>query len=142
MRYGTIILGLINASNSHMTAEQIFLALKQDYPTVVLATVYNNLNTLHAQGKIRRISVEGYPDRYDKNTRHDHLVCRCCGQLSDLYLADITGDIETQVGFPIESYDLKIQYLCPQCRRELNSANTSLTPRNKDMYVYKGGFLP
>lgn len=116
MRYEKSILEIVNTSNSHMTAEQVFFALKQAYPSVVLATVYNNLNSLCKQGKIRKISVEGCPDRYDKNTRHDHLVCRCCGSLTDIYLSDITADLERQTGFSIEGYDLKIQYLCPKCR--------------------------
>ena len=63
MRYADKILEIISSSHSHMTAEQIFFALKQSCPSVVLATVYNNLNTLYAQEKIRKISVAGYPDR-------------------------------------------------------------------------------
>lgn len=121
MRYGDIIFEIIDKSDTHMTAEQIFLALKRMYPSVVLATVYNNLNMLFQQGRIRKISLEGYPDRYDKNTRHDHLVCRRCGKLSDIYLPDITDDLEKQMGFSIEGYDLKVQYLCPECRAELSA---------------------
>ena len=54
MRYGEKILELICTSGTsgvHMTAEQIFLALKKEYPSVVLATVYNNLNSLYQQGE-------------------------------------------------------------------------------------------
>ncbi len=116
MRYKDTILEIINASTEHLTAEQIFLSLKRQFPSVVLATVYNNLNTLYAQGKIRKISMEGYPDRYDKIVRHDHLICCQCGKLADVYLSDITGELEQQIGFSIEGYDLKIRYLCPECR--------------------------
>lgn len=118
MRYSDIILEMICQAQSHMTAEEVFLTLKQRYPSVVLATVYNNLNSLYEQGKIRRISVEGYPDRYDRNTRHDHLVCRRCGALADIHLWDLTADLERQTGFSIDGYDLRIQYLCPKCRGE------------------------
>lgn len=118
MRYADSILAIIQAATEHLTAEQIFLKLKQQYPAVVLATVYNNLNALYQAGQIRKISVEGQPDRYDKNTRHDHLICRRCGQLADIHLSDITDQLEQQVGFSIEGYDLKIQYLCPRCRAE------------------------
>lgn len=34
----------------------------QTYPTVVLATVYNNLNRLWQDDLIRKVSVEGMPD--------------------------------------------------------------------------------
>ena len=123
MRYADKILEIISSSRSHMTAEQIFFALKQQCPSVVLATVYNNLNTLYAQEKIRKISVAGYPDRYDKNTRHDHLVCRRCGALLDIHLSDLTTELERQTGFAIEGYDLKIRCLCPQCRAEERAAD-------------------
>lgn len=110
-----LILDLINLSGEHLTAEQIYLRLK-DSSKMVLATVYNNLNTLLAQGQIRKVSVEGYPDRYDRIIRHDHLICKKCGQLTDITLEDLTAKLQGQVDVQIVSYDLKISYLCPVCR--------------------------
>ncbi len=115
-RYAKQILDLINQSDRHMTAEQIFLELKKSEPKVVQATVYNNLNTLWENGMIRKLSVTGSPDRYDKVYRHDHLICKKCGTLSDIAFHDITGDLEKQLGEGIISYDLNIFYLCPKCR--------------------------
>ncbi len=121
MRYNKVILEIINNSDTHLTAEQVFFELKKEYPAVALATVYNNLNSLCQQGKIRKISVEGCTERYDKNTRHDHLVCRRCGKLSDIHLEDITEQLKKQVGFEIDGYDIKVQYLCPECRAKENN---------------------
>ena len=121
MRYNKVILDIINNSDTHLTAEQVFFEHKKEYPAVALATVYNNLNSLCQQGKIRKISVEGCTERYDKNTRHDHLVCRRCGKLSDIHLEDITEQLKKQVGFEIDGYDIKVQYLCPECRAKENN---------------------
>lgn len=121
MRYNKVILDIINNSDTHLTAEQVFFELKKEYPAVALATVYNNLNSLCQQGKIRKISVEGCTERYDKNTRHDHLVCRRCGKLSDIHLEDITEQLKKQVWFEIDGYDIKVQYLCPECRAKENN---------------------
>ena len=52
-RYAKQILDLINKSDEHLSAEQIFLRLKQTFPKLVLATVYNNLHQLHEQDLIR-----------------------------------------------------------------------------------------
>ena len=115
------ILEIINSSNSHLTAEQIYLRLKKKNKTVVQATVYNNLSALYQKGLIRKISVEEYPDRYDRTLRHEHLVCRKCGKLSDIVLEDLTAVLQKQVDIPMLSYDLKINYICDEClKQEIN----------------------
>lgn len=116
--YAKMILELINTTSEHFTAEQIYLKLKDTAPKIVLATVYNNLNTLHSEGYIRKVSVEGQPDRYDRIVPHDHLICKKCGRLSDISLEDLTAKLQAQLEPEILSYDLKIAYICPACKEE------------------------
>lgn len=115
-RYAPLILDAILNSRNHPTAEQIFLELKKKNPKIAQATVYNNLNALVDEGKIIRLSEAGFPDRYDNTSRHDHLICCRCGAIADISFRDLTADLEAQLGQPIVSYDLRIRYLCPQCR--------------------------
>ena len=122
--YGKKILEIVENSRSHMTAEQIFEQLRQSCPQVVLATVYNNLNRLWKEGRIRKVSVEGSPDRYDRILRHDHLVCKRCGRLVGVDLGDLTAQLERQVGFSILAYDLKLLYLCEECRKDQQEKGT------------------
>lgn len=119
-KYAQKILAIIHNTQAHMSAEQIFLELKKTEPKVVLATVYNNLNILCREGCIRRLAVEGSPDRYDRTERHDHLVCQKCGKLADICFKDLTANLEAQLGEGILSYDLKVFYICPACRHEHN----------------------
>ena len=91
--------------------------MKQKSPKIAQATVYNNLNALVADGKLIRLPQPGAPDRYDNTTRHDHLICTRCGALSDFKFADLTRDIESVLGARIQSYDLRIRYVCPACRK-------------------------
>ena len=115
-KYAKAIYEIVETSRSHMTADQIFEALRKRYPAVVLATVYNNLNKLWESGCIRKVAVEGMPDRYDRAERHDHLMCKVCGRLQDLELPDLTGQFQQQVDVPVLSYDLKLLYICEDCR--------------------------
>lgn len=109
------ILEIINNSTDHLTAEQIYLRLREKNEKAVLATVYNNLASLYEQNLIRKVCVEGYPDRYDKTVRHDHLVCKKCGKLSDITLEDLAEKLQKQIGVPMISYDLKINHICTEC---------------------------
>ena len=120
-KYASKILEIVDRSREHLTAEQVFEQLRETYPNVVLATVYNNLNRLWEAGLIRKVLVEGSPDRYDRLERHDHLVCRRCGALRDLQLGDLTGRLRRESGIDILGYDLKLLYLCDRCREEERS---------------------
>ena len=110
-KYAKKILEIVESSNDHLTAEQIFMQLRETYPTVVLATVYNNLNRLWEENRIRKVSLEGMADRYDRTRRHDHIVCKKCGRLLDVDLGDLTAQLEEKAGISILSYDLKLLYL-------------------------------
>ena len=116
-RYEKKIYEIISASYDHLTAEKVFSELKKAFPAVSLATVYNNLNKLCDAGLIRRIACEDSADRYDRTARHDHLVCRKCGKLSDITFDDITPTLKNRLGEDFLCYDLKVYYICPECRK-------------------------
>ena len=118
-KYEKRIYEMINQSSSHMTVEQIYQILKAEFPRVVLATVYNNLNKLYTDGFINKISVEGMPDRYDKIVQHDHIVCRNCGKLTDIQFEDLTETLKKQFSPDFLFYDLKVFYVCSECRKKL-----------------------
>ena len=111
-----IILDMINKSETHLTAEEIFVALKNKSYKIALPTVYNNLNSLYRDELIRKVSIEGQPDRYDKITKHDHLICKRCGKLSDFKFQDLTNSLNEQLSDSIIAYDLKVIYICPDCK--------------------------
>lgn len=119
-KYEKEIFAIINTSRDHLTAEQVFCRLKEDHPHVVLATVYNNLNKLLEAELIRKVLIEGMPDRYDRAERHDHLVCRYCGKLADTKFKDLTSSLREQMEDEFLYYDLKVYYICPECRKKQN----------------------
>ena len=115
-KYEKAIYDIVTTSHEHLTASQVYDRLKNRWPNVVPATVYNNLNKLWESGFIRKVSVEGVPDRYDAAQKHDHLVCKQCGKIMDITFEDLTAPLRTQLGEDFLFYDLKVYYLCPECR--------------------------
>ena len=115
-KYEEEIYRIITVSREHLTVEQIYMELKKIYPNVVIATVYNNVNKLWRARLIRKISVENMSDRYDRIVKHDHLVCQSCGKLTDITFEDLKESLCWQMDGEFLSYDLKVFYICPDCR--------------------------
>ena len=115
-KYEKAIYDIVATSHEHLTVSQVYERLKESRPQVVPATVYNNLNKLWEAGLIRKVSVEGMPDRYDLARKHDHLVCRHCGKIMDISFEDLTAPLRSQLGEDFLFYDLKVYYLGPECR--------------------------
>lgn len=118
--YAAEIYRIINESHDHPTAEQIFFEMKKTEPKIVLASVYNNLNALTEKGLVRKIGMENQADRYDRIIKHDHLICRSCGELADFDFGDLTENLKKQLHTDIFKYDLKVFYECPKCSRKNN----------------------
>ena len=124
-KYEKQIYEIVNKLAGHLTADQIFTELKKIYPSVSLATIYNNLNKLCEAGLIRKVSIGGSPDRYDRIEKHDHLVCTKCGRLTDICFEDLTASLKEQLGSSFFAYDLKVFYICPKCR-DLSAAGNAM----------------
>lgn len=115
-KYEKEVYSIITTSDEHMTVEQIYTELKKIYPKVAISTVYNNVNKLWKARMIHKISVENMPDRYDRIIKHDHLVCQRCGKLTDVSFDDLTSFLREQMDADFLFYDLKVFYVCPDCR--------------------------
>ncbi|MDO4344002.1 MAG: transcriptional repressor [Eubacteriales bacterium] len=120
------ILKRARQTSRHLTAEEIYLLAKKEAPGIAMATVYNNLNFLAETGAIRRVRRSDGPDYFDGNTElHDHMVCDCCGRVSDVTLQDLAARLEERLGVTITGYELNIHYICPECKKKELSVPSS-----------------
>ena len=117
-KYAEEILAADTDLQRHPTAEQVFLEMKREHPSISLGTVYKHLNSFAEEGLLLRITESGSPDRYDRTERHDHLICSRCGKITDVRLPDMQERIREALGQEILSYDLRIRYICPACREQ------------------------
>lgn len=114
-----LILDIVGSSYDHPTADEVFSSAKKQMPGIVLATVYNNLNRLVLEGAIRRISVKGEPDRYDRpDFGHDHIKCSRCGRISDVCTGNLLDELRKATGIDIISYELNMTYICDECKNK------------------------
>ena len=117
-RQRALILDIIRSDKCHHTAEELFNLAKERMPGISRATVYNNLHALAEEKIIRRISGDGASDRYDNAyVPHGHLVCIGCDRMVDFEIPGFSDMICENLGEEIDSYELKVRYVCPKCKK-------------------------
>ncbi|MGN0447328.1 MAG: transcriptional repressor [Acutalibacteraceae bacterium] len=104
----------------HPSAEDIYLDVKKEIPSISLATVYRNLKLLESEGKIIKLSTP-YCDRFDGHTHsHFHFTCNHCGKVKDL---ENKGNINVEsicqgYGGTVTGFSLMFFGVCPDCKAE------------------------
>ena len=121
-RQREVVLQVINETEHHPTAADIFEQAKKRLPTISYATVYNSLRYLKDAGLILEITFGNGASRYDSETsRHDHAVCTGCGKLVDFDLAETVELMRAaarRTRFKPASIHLTLLGLCPDCRAD------------------------
>ena len=105
---------IIYSTNSHPTADQVFIKAKKIIPNISLGTVYRNLKQLEKAGILQTI-YDGNITRYDWKTEpHNHLKCKICGDLIDVDMADliIQPDFEKKYKFEVDDVEMTIIGTC------------------------------
>ncbi|MBO5327491.1 MAG: transcriptional repressor [Clostridia bacterium] len=117
------VLQVLQESQGHLQPDEIFRRVREKYPGMVLATVYNNLHALCEAGLIRRIRTADGADYYDKTiTPHEHAICTHCGKILDLQLGNLAAGFARKTDLPILAYDLIVHTVCPDCLMQKKQA--------------------
>ncbi len=75
----------LSGTDTHPTADEVFLAVRDDVPGISLATVYKSLETLVGCGLAVKLTYGDGSARYDGRTDlHHHARCTACGGVFDL----------------------------------------------------------
>lgn len=112
-----VILDVIQNSEGHLTADEIYFEAKKAMPSIAIGTVYRNLNLMVDAGEVLKIEITGQACRFDKTVaKHEHFYCIKCGKLTDVHLPDIQRQIEEMYNIPILSFNLSMGYICDECK--------------------------
>ena len=113
------ILEFLMKNRIHPTADEIYLKLSKQIPTLSKTTVYNTLKILSERKIISQIMVEGNEIKYDYSEKpHLHFKCKICGKIYDIYhKCELLTKKEIQ-GHIIEEYHLYLKGICKNCRKK------------------------
>lgn len=110
----------LRGTESHPTADEVFLHVRSDVPGISLATVYKSLETLVGCGLASKLTYGDGSARYDGRTDdHHHVRCVECGSVVDLPGRVDAGEVDrlqsSARGFRVTGYRLELTGICPTC---------------------------
>lgn len=114
------ILAYLVESMGHPTADDIYRALEPKFPSMSVATVYNNLKMFIEAGMVRELTYGDNSSRFDANVSdHYHVICEKCGKIEDFSypsLADVEREAEKSTGFQVNGLRMELYGICKSCK--------------------------
>ncbi len=119
-------------TDEHPTAQDIFRALKPQYPSLSLATVYNTVDLLVRLGAIHALGTAGDEAvHYDADVSpHVNLACIRCHRVVDLPSTQVQfleEEVRRRSGYRVLGARVLYYGLCPQCQAQASASSTSPT---------------
>ena len=112
---------LESAKDRHLSAEEIWTALREEGADASLATVYRVLTQFEAAGLVQRHSFEGNTAVFElaDEEHHDHMVCTRCSRVIE-YVDEVIEkrqhEIVERYGFEVSDHVHVIYGLCSDCQ--------------------------
>jgi len=120
-----ILKAFLNNANEHLSAEEVYNIVKDQYPDIGLATVYRTLDLLVDLDILQRINFGDGRARYEFSSRtehhHHHLICLTCGKVLEFdhdLLESLENLITKKTDFQITDHQLKFYGYCRECKEK------------------------
>lgn len=126
------ILDLLSQEDGHLSAEDIYMKVHEQYPNIGLTTIYRTLDVLTDLGMVYKFDFGDGRARYERAEgpkgphHHHHLICTECNKVID-YTDFIDEEVEllnqTEKGlgqkyrFKITNHLIQFYGVCEQCNK-------------------------
>ena len=112
--------------NGHISVEDLFAKIKQNFPSISLATLYKNMTAMINVDMVKEVRVPNMKLKYEiTKAEHAHLLCEKCGTFNDIGLdmAEVLKTAEEHSHYEMRHVDLVLTGICPECQTSDYSTN-------------------
>ncbi len=118
-----VILQVIQESNRHLDAEELYQLARKRNPRINLATVYRTLALLEESGLITPsyLTHEDHRKHFETkpDAEHYHFTCVKCGEVMEFespLVAQIERQVERRLGVELTRTSLCVEGYCSKCQ--------------------------
>ncbi|MFD2672513.1 Fur family transcriptional regulator [Marinicrinis sediminis] len=114
------ILSYLLDTKKHPSVDEIYRALEGKFPSMSVATIYNNLKVFLEAGLVRELTYGDGASRFDAEmSDHYHAICTQCGKIDDFEyppLLDAEQCAHDKTGFEIQYHRMEVYGICSHCQ--------------------------
>jgi Fur family ferric uptake transcriptional regulator len=115
---------LLENEQDHLSAEEIFMLVREEYPDIGLATVYRTVELLCELHVVEKVNFGDGVARYDLRNEnnlhhHHHIICVKCGAVDEImedWLTELEQRTTAEFGFQVLDHRLDFQGICYRCK--------------------------
>lgn len=121
-KHRNAILEILEVAPIPLTAEDIFLKLKEKNVSIWLSTVYRTLETLTSRGLVTKANImDDGKARFELNLKEHkhHVVCVSCRKMvsiGDCPFAEFEKMLKDKIDFDVTGHKFEIYGFCKECK--------------------------
>ncbi|MFZ3130916.1 MAG: Fur family transcriptional regulator [Desulfosporosinus sp.] len=121
-RHRNAILLLLEQSEQPITAEELYLSLREKTASINLSTVYRTLDTFVSKNLVIKSTMDDGKARYELN-HHEHkhhLYCVGCHKvisIEDCPMGELQEILKKKIDFDVTGHKLEIYGYCHNCKK-------------------------
>ena len=101
----------------HINIDEIYEDVKEQYPTLSLATIYKNIILMQQNSVIVEVPMNGEKSKYElKKDDHIHLICQQCGSIQDREITQSTQKTLVIENFQLNNSQINLYGVCQNCQ--------------------------
>jgi Fur family transcriptional regulator, ferric uptake regulator len=118
------ILRIFVDAGKHLSAEELYLHVKEAHSGIGYATVYRTLKLLAEAGLADERRFEDGFTRYEfkaAGNHHDHLICTQCGTILEFEnkrIEVLQQDVARKNRFMVQNHKLELYGICARCQKK------------------------
>jgi Fur family peroxide stress response transcriptional regulator len=100
----------------HASIEEIYEDIKENFPSISLATIYKNINFLKDEKILTEINIRDLKPKYEIiKPSHGHFICKVCKKIIDFEVESVCNPIHKEIKRVDES-DVFLYGICKDCK--------------------------
>lgn len=108
-------------NEGHIDIERLVEKVKGIIPSVSVATIYKNLNSLIESNIVSELPLPGRKKMYEiTHNKHIHFVCKNCNSLEDIEVdsLEFVKIFQREFASNIDDFDVTLYGICKKCQNK------------------------